>query len=139
MFRIELMDWEQAGPIAGPIRFGIFVGEQNVPPGIELDDKDPECLHAVAYDEAGKAIGTGRLLPDGQIGRMAVIKDWRRRGVGDAILEALVAEARKRGHAEVVVSAQLQAAEFYRNHGFVADGKVYKDAGILHEKMRRKL
>ena len=139
MFRIELMNWEQAGPIAGPIRFGIFVGEQNVPPGIELDDKDPDCLHAVAYDEKGAAIGTGRLLPDGHIGRMAVLKDWRRRGVGDAILEALVAEARKRGHAEVVVAAQLQAAEFYRNHGFVADGKVYQDAGILHANMRKKL
>jgi predicted GNAT family N-acyltransferase len=139
MFRIEIMSWEQAAPVAGPIRFSIFVDEQNVPPGIELDDQDPECLHAVAYDNDGKAIGTGRLLPDGHIGRMAVVKDWRRRGVGDAILDALVEEARKRGHKEVVVSAQLQAAEFYRNHGFVADGKVFKDAGILHEKMRRKL
>jgi predicted GNAT family N-acyltransferase len=139
MFRIEIMNWEQAAPVAGPIRFSIFVDEQNVPPGIELDDRDPECLHAVAYDNDGKAIGTGRLLPDGHIGRMAVVKDWRRRGVGDAILDALVEEARKRGHKEVVVSAQLQAAEFYRNHGFVADGKVFKDAGILHEKMRRKL
>jgi predicted GNAT family N-acyltransferase len=139
MFRIELMDWEKAQPVAGPIRFAIFVGEQNVPSGIELDDLDASCMHAVAYDPDGKAIGTGRLLPDGHIGRMAVIRDWRRRGVGDAILDALIGEARKRGHAEVVVSAQLQAAEFYRNHGFVADGKVYQEAGILHEKMHKKL
>ena len=139
MYRIELMDWERAQTIAGPIRFAIFVGEQNVPSGIELDDKDAECMHAVAYDEAGKAIGTGRLLPDGHIGRMAVVKDWRRQGVGDAILDALVEEARKRGHKEVVVAAQLQAAEFYRNHGFVADGKVYQEAGILHENMRKSL
>lgn len=139
MYRIELMDWEQAQTIAAPIRFAIFVGEQNVPSGIELDDKDAECMHAVAYDEAGKAIGTGRLLPDGHIGRMAVVKEMRRQGVGDAILDALVEEARKRGHKEVVVAAQLQAAEFYRNHGFVADGKVYKEAGILHENMRKAL
>jgi len=139
MYRIELMDWERAQTIAGPIRFAIFVGEQNVPPGIELDDKDAECMHAVAYDDAGKAIGTGRLLPDGHIGRMAVVKDMRRQGVGDAILDALVEEARKRGHKEVVVSAQLQAAEFYRDHGFVADGKVYQEAGILHENMRKTL
>ena len=139
MIRIELMNWEQAQTIAGPIRFNIFVGEQNVPPGIELDDKDAECMHAVAYDAEGKAIGTGRLLPDGHIGRMAVVKDWRRQGVGDAILDALIEEARKRGHKEVVVAAQLQAAEFYRNHGFVADGKVYKEAGILHENMRKAL
>jgi len=139
MVRIELMDWEHAKNIAGPIRFAIFVGEQNVPAGIELDDKDAESLHAVAYDEAGKAIGTGRLLPEGKIGRMAVVKEWRRRGVGADLLEALVGEARRRGLAEVQLSAQLQAAEFYRAHGFVAEGKVYEEAGILHQAMRRSL
>jgi predicted GNAT family N-acyltransferase len=139
MARVELMTWEQAQPVAGPLRFAIFVGEQNVPAGIELDDLDASCVHAVAYDVDGKAIGTGRLLPDGQIGRMAVTMEWRRRGIGAEILAALIDEARKRGHAEVVLSAQLQAAEFYRGQGFVAEGKVYEDAGILHQKMRKKL
>ena len=133
------MTWEQAQPVAGPLRFAIFVGEQNVPAGIELDDLDASCVHAIAYDVDGKAVGTGRLLPDGHIGRMAVVKEWRRRGIGAEILETLINEARKRGHAEVVLSAQLQAAEFYREHGFVSEGKVYEDAGILHQKMRRKL
>ena len=133
------MTWEQAQPTAGPLRFAIFVGEQNVPPGIELDDMDANCVHAVAFDVDGKAIGTGRLLPDGHIGRMAVVKEWRRRGIGAEILEALTGEARKRGHAEVVLSAQLQAMEFYRSFGFAAEGKVYEDAGILHQQMRKKL
>jgi len=139
MFKIEVMSWEKAQPVAGPIRFSIFVGEQNVPPGIELDDKDAECTHAIAYDPAGKAIGTGRLLPDGHIGRMAVVKEWRRQGVGADILNALADEARKQGHKSVVVSAQLQAAEFYRSHGFEAEGKVYQEAGILHQAMRKVL
>jgi predicted GNAT family N-acyltransferase len=139
MPRIELMSWDKAQTIAGPIRFAIFVGEQNVPPGIELDDKDAECMHAVAFDDAGKAIGTGRLLPDGHIGRMAVVKEWRRRGVGALLLNALIDEARRRGHKEVLLSAQLQAAEFYREHGFVAEGKVYQEAGLLHQAMRRAL
>lgn len=139
MARIEIMGWDKAQTIAGPIRFAIFVGEQNVPPGIELDDKDAECVHAVAFDDAGKAIGTGRLLPDGHIGRMAVVQDWRRRGIGALLLNALIEEARKQGHKEVVLSAQLQAAEFYREQGFEAEGKVYQDAGILHQDMRRKL
>ena len=139
MARIELMEWDKAQAIAGPIRFAIFVGEQNVPPGIELDEKDAACVHAIAYDDAGKAIGTGRLLPDGHIGRMAVVKDWRRRGVGAELLEALIAEAKRRGHKEVVLSAQLQALEFYRVHGFVAEGKVYEEAGILHQQMRKVL
>lgn len=139
MARIELLPWEKAQPVAGPLRFAIFVGEQNVPPGIELDDLDAGCVHAVAYDVDGKAIGTGRLLPDGHIGRMAVVVDWRRRGIGAEILEALIDEARKRGHKEVILSAQLQAAEFYRGAGFVAEGKVFEEAGILHQKMRRML
>ena len=139
MARVELMSWEQAQPTAGPLRFAIFVGEQNVPSGIELDDQDANCVHAVAYDVDNKAIGTGRLLPDGTIGRMAVVKEWRRRGIGAEILQALSDEARKRGQAAVVVSAQLQAAEFYREQGFAAEGKVYEEAGILHQKMRKKL
>ncbi len=139
MPRIELMDWDKAQTIAGPIRFAIFVGEQNVPPGIELDDKDASCRHAVAFDDSGKAIGTGRLLPDGHIGRMAVVMEWRRRGIGALILNALVDEARRQGHKEVVLSAQLQAAEFYREQGFEAEGKVYQEAGILHQAMRKKL
>jgi predicted GNAT family N-acyltransferase len=139
MARVELMTWDKAQPVAGPLRFAIFVGEQNVPAGIELDDLDASCTHAIAYDADGKAIGTGRLLPDGQIGRMAVVVEWRRRGIGAEILAALMEEARKRGHADVVLSAQLQAAEFYREQGFAAEGKVYEEAGILHQKMRRKL
>ena len=138
MARVELMSWEQAQPTAGPLRFAIFVGEQNVPSGIELDDLDAKCIHAVAFDVDGKPIGTGRLLPDGHIGRMAVVKEWRRRGIGAEILRALIDEARKRGHKEVMLSAQLQAAEFYRGAGFAAEGKVYEEAGILHQKMRKK-
>ncbi len=139
MARVELMSWEQAQPVAGPLRFAIFVGEQNVPAGIELDDLDAACVHAVAFDADGKPIGTGRLLPDGHIGRMAVVKEWRRRGIGAEILRALMEEARRRGHAEVQLSAQLQAAEFYRGFGFEPEGKVYQEAGILHQRMRRKL
>jgi predicted GNAT family N-acyltransferase len=137
--RVQLMTWEEAQPVAAPIRFAIFVGEQNVPHDIELDEMDEKSLHAVAFDETGKAIGTGRLLPEGKIGRMAVLKEWRRKGVGADLLEALVGEARRRGLAEVKLSAQLQAAEFYRARGFVAEGKVYEEAGILHQAMRRSL
>jgi predicted GNAT family N-acyltransferase len=137
--RVQLMSWQEAQPVAAPIRFAIFVDEQNVPAGIELDDMDEKSLHAVAFDEAGKSIGTGRLLPEGKIGRMAVVKEWRRRGVGADLLDALLEEARRRGLAEVRLSAQLQAAEFYRARGFVAEGKVYEEAGILHQAMRRSL
>ena len=138
-FRIELKDWEQARPSAAPLRYGVFMEEKYALPGIELDELDAQCVHALAIDEAGATIATGRLQPDGSIGRMAVLKDWRRRGVGEAIIQALVEEARRRRYREVTVSVPLQAGEFYRGLGFAADGKVTKDAGLLVQKMRMEL
>ena len=138
-FRIELKDWEQARPSAAPLRYGVFMEEKYALPGIELDDLDAQCAHALAVDEGGATVATGRLQPDGNIGRMAVLKDWRRRGVGEAIIQALVEEARRRSYREVWVSVPLQAAEFYRGLGFAADGKVTKDAGLLVQKMRMEL
>ena len=137
--RVEILDWERARAAAGPIRYAIFLEAKEPPPGVELDELDAQCAHAVAWDESAKAVGTGRLQPDGQIGHLAVLKDARRRGVGAALIAALVAEARKRGFKEVSLSAPLQAAEFYRGFGFAAEGKVYQEAGALHQKMRMAL
>lgn len=136
--RVELLTWEQAEAVAAPIRFAIFLQEKQ-PAGIEVDEHDKHCMHAVAYDDGGTAIGTARLLPDGQIGRMAVVKGWRRRGVGGELLEALIAEARKRGLSEVRLSAPLQALEFYRSQGFVPDGRIQQVDGLLQQAMRKPL
>ena len=138
MVTVELMDWERARPRAAPVRFAVFVHEQRVPAAIELDDMDAECIHAVAF--LGKLpVGTGRLLPDGHIGRMAVMKPWRGQGVGGALLRRLVSAARGRGEREVLLSAQVHALGFYRAHGFTAFGDVYAEAGIPHQQMRLRL
>jgi len=136
--RIELMDWDQARAHASPIRFTVFVEEQRVPAEIELDEHDARCVHAVAFDRQ-TPVGTGRLLPDGHIGRMAVLKEWRGRGVGARLLHALIEKARERGHREVVLSAQIHAMPFYKAHGFTEEGEEYMDAGIPHRDMRRAL
>ena len=138
MLRIELHDWSHARVAASRIRLAVFVQEQRVPPEIELDEKDATSVHALAYD-GGTAVGTGRLLPDGHIGRMAVLKANRARGVGGAILARLIEEARHRGMREVVLSAQTHALEFYRKHGFAAHGAAYMEAGIPHQEMRLRL
>ena len=138
MLRIELMDWNAARAEASRIRLAVFVEEQRVPPEIEMDDKDAVCVHALAYAR-GRPVGTGRLLPDGHIGRMAVLKENRSLGVGGAILERLVEEARRRGMKEVVLSAQTHALGFYRRHGFTEEGEVFEEAGIPHQEMRRML
>jgi predicted GNAT family N-acyltransferase len=136
--RIELLPWERARAYAAPIRFAVFVEEQRVPAEIELDEMDAKSLHAVAFGNR-LPVGTGRLLPDGHIGRMAVLKDWRGRGVGSLILKKLVDAARSRGDREIVLSAQVHATAFYRAHGFAEEGAEYMDAGIPHVDMRRVL
>ena len=136
---IELLSWVEAQREASPIRLAVFVEEQKVPLVMEIDEHDPACMHALARLDDGTVVGTGRLLPDGHIGRMAVLKAWRGQGVGGAILEALVAAARGRGDREVMLSAQTHALKFYGRHGFAEEGEVYDDAGIPHQAMRRKL
>jgi predicted GNAT family N-acyltransferase len=116
----------------------VFVEEQRVPADLEMDDNDATSLHALAY-AAGRAIGTGRLLPDGHIGRMAVLKEWRGQGAGRTMLRRLIDAARERGHAEVALSAQVHALEFYRVEGFEPEGAVYEEAGIPHQAMRLRL
>jgi len=139
MVRIELMEWSRARAEATRIRFAVFVEEQHVPTEIEMDEMEARCVHAVAHSADGEAVATGRLLPDGHIGRMAVLKEWRGQGIGGEILERLTAAARERGDAEVALSAQTHALEFYRRHGFIEQGEVYEEAGIAHQAMRRKL
>ena len=136
MLEIRLLDWPGAQADAKPIRFQVFVDEQRVPAEIELDEHDASCVHALAYSD-GKPVGTGRLLPDGHIGRMAVLKAQRGKGIGTALLRALVDAARHRGDREVVLSAQVHAVGFYRAEGFEAEGPVYEEAGIPHQAMRR--
>ena len=135
MLRIELARWQEAKAEAQRIRFAVFVAEQGVPAGLEMDELDAQCLHALAFHE-NQAVGTARLLPDGHIGRMAVLKARRGRGVGAALLQRLVEAARERGDREALLSAQVHALGFYRAHGFTPYGDVYQEAGIPHQAMR---
>ena len=80
-FYVQLGTWSDLGVRASAIRFEVFVEEQQVPIAEELDAMDAECLHALAFSHQGVAIATGRLLPDGHIGRMAVKLSERKKGV----------------------------------------------------------
>ena len=136
--RIELLPWDKARPHAAPIRFTVFVEEQGVPREIELDEHDAASVHAVAF-EGAQAVGTARLLPDGHVGRMAVLKARRGRGIGARLLTSLIDRAKQRGDVEVALSAQVHAVPFYLAHGFVPVGEEYLEAGIGHQAMKRRL
>lgn len=137
--RIREAEWasEQAALI--DLRRRVFVDEQGVPLEVEIDGLDPDCVHVVADRGNGEIVGTGRLLPEGRIGRMAVDRAWRGRGIGRALLDALVDCAERRGFATVELHAQCHALGFYEGAGFRAQGPVFDDAGIPHRRMARAL
>ena len=134
-FNIEEVRWEEACAQLRAIRREVFVVEQHVPEALEWDGIDGDCAHVLARSADGSPIGTGRLLPDGHIGRMAVLKAWRRRGVGSALLTRLMELARRRGLREVALNAQTYAIPFYAGHGFRAVGEEFMEAGIPHRAM----
>lgn len=138
MLRIELGDWASMAPALEAIRREVFIVEQRVPEEMEWDADDATSVHALALLE-GHPVGCGRLLPDGHIGRMAVRAPHRSRGIGRALLQSLLAEARRRGMREVVLHAQTHALRFYEEQGFVADGPVFDEAGIPHRRMSQTL
>ncbi len=131
--------WTEQQAAAQAIRYAVFVVEQGIPAELEWDEMDAVCLHAVAYDEHGNSLGTGRLLPDGHVGRMAVKKNARGYGVGGALLDALVELARQRGDKCVMLNAQTSAEAFYAVHGFAREGAEFLDAGIPHIGMSKTL
>lgn len=134
---VTIGDWHAQQMHARTVRDDVFIREQNIPVALEWDEMDAVSLHALAFAEAGKAIGTGRLLPDGHIGRMAVTSAMRGAGVGSAILAALMQAAQERGDKTVVLSAQIRAEPFYARHGFEREGDEFMEAGIPHIQMRR--
>lgn len=134
-FEVGLTTWAAGGPQLAAVRRAVFVEEQHIPESLEWDEHDAPSVHGLATDATGHPIGTARLLPDGRIGRMAVIAAWRGRGVGRALLDAMVREARRRGHQRCRLDAQVTAIGFYERAGFVAHGPVFDDAGIPHRAM----
>jgi predicted GNAT family N-acyltransferase len=132
---IEQVDWAARQQALLAIRYAVFVDEQGVPPELEQDEHDATATHLLARTPAGAPVGTARLLPDGHVGRMAVLPAWRGRGIGSDMLHTLIAIARALGHERVVLHAQCQAEAFYRRFGFVAEGEVFADAGIAHRRM----
>ncbi|QJR14085.1 GNAT family N-acetyltransferase [Usitatibacter palustris] len=137
-FAVRIVEWTESGPLLDRVRTIVFVDEQKVPREIESDGRDGKCVHVLAESE-GEAIGAGRLMADGRIGRMAVLAAWRGRGVGGAMLTALMQEARRRGMRETYLHSQSHAKDFYVRHGYVVEGEEYYEAGIAHIGMRAKL
>ena len=127
--------WNQNQKELSEIRRKVFIEEQHVPEELEWDEFDDTSHHVLALNHNNAPLGCGRIKPDGQIGRMAVLKDWRNKGVGNAILKALLNRAIESGLNEVYLHAQLTAIKFYEKYGFIVNSNEFMDAGIPHKTM----
>jgi predicted GNAT family N-acyltransferase len=131
-FMVRRADWQADEAAIAGVRREVFVTEQSVPEKLEWEALDPECVWFVALAACASVVGIVRLTPDARIGRTAVQATWRRRGVGAALLAAVLDEARRRGFSAVHLSAQTHAVPFYARFGFQPKGDIYQDAGIPH-------
>ena len=138
MFTLELCRWDDNEADLRAVRTTVFIEEQAIPEHEEWDEMDAVSVHLIARLD-GRAVGTGRLLPDGRIGRMAVLQEARRTGLGSAILQRLMAAASGAGHKESTLNAQVAVMPFYAAHGFQPEGEVFDECGIPHQRMRAPL
>ncbi|MFF7710087.1 GNAT family N-acetyltransferase [Pseudomonas sp. NPDC007930] len=134
---VRVADWHRDYPDLRRIREAVFVVEQAVPPEQEWDGDDEHAVHFLAC-EGEFAVGTARLTPDGHIGRVAVLKDWRGLSIGEALLQAAIAQAARQGLGELKLTAQVQARAFYERQGFEVVSDEFVEAGIAHVDMLRR-
>jgi ElaA protein len=142
---IELL-WAPPGEVpeeALALRLRVFCEEQGVLPEEEVDGRDGEALHLLARTGGeGVVVGTLRLLRDGgtaKIGRVAVERTWRRRGVALSMLQLALARAEELGCSRARLGAQLDAVELYRRAGFEIESEPFEEARIMHVWMGRAL
>jgi putative N-acetyltransferase (TIGR04045 family) len=125
------------------VREQVFCREQGVAKSEELDGLDDRALHLVALEPGGRrVIGTLRLLlaaGEAKIGRVAVERDWRRRGIASRMLTMALAGARERGCRRARLAAQLQATRLYEAAGFAVESEPFEEAGMPHVWMGRGL
>ena len=138
-FTVRLADWTRDRAALAQIRRTVFIDEQGVPEALEWDAGDAGAVHFLAVLGDGTPVGCARLLSNGHVGRMAVLPAWRGCGIGRALLDAALVEARARGQHRVELSAQRHAAGLYARAGFIAVSEPYLEAGIPHVAMHKTL
>jgi len=134
-----MVDWSSEEQTLRMIRETVYIMEQGVHEEEEFDGQDAGCVHLLVEDKKGRPIATARMQKSGQIGRMAVLRHWRKKGVGSAMLIKLFVEARLMGLKQLTADAQVRALPFYEKHGFRVVGDEFMDARIPHKKVIKDL
>ena len=134
-YTLKLTRWDKEQTSLSEIRRRVFIEEQQVPEELEWDEDDKACIHVLVTNNQ-TPIATGRIKMDGHIGRMAVLKDYRNKGVGSAVLKALINFSKTLKMKSVYLHAQTSAIPFYEKHDFKTSSKEFMDAGIPHKTMQ---
>lgn len=121
------------------VRNLVFIVEQQIPVELEFDELDSQCHLFIARDMQRLPIGTARLSPEGKLGRMAVLPEWRGQGVGESLLRAVIEKARNMNLSKITAHAQLGALGFYEKSGFIKVGDVFSEVGIAHQAVQIEL
>jgi predicted GNAT family N-acyltransferase len=137
-FDIAIVNFSEKQAEITSVRRTVFVEEQNVPESIDFDGSDTDFIHVLATDKNGLPVGTARINREGRIGRMAVLKNYRRQGIGRKMIPALMNYGRKNSITDFHVSSQVIAVDFYKKMGFEPTGKEFLEAGIKHINMNQK-
>lgn len=137
--RIRRTRWAADQEKLAALRRKVFIEEQHVPEDLEWDEYDEPSTHFLAETAGGVPVGCIRLIPSGQISRLCVLDERRSEGIGRALLETVIAEARASGLREIFLHAQTHATSFYESAGFSVDGGIFVEAGIPHRLMVRLL
>ncbi len=121
------------------IRSRVFVDEQHLTSNARSDPDDRRSIHYLASVD-GEPVGTGRLTilgREAQIAWVAVLKEWRKFGIGRALMEAMIERSKSEQADYIVLNAQVHALEFYRRLGFHTVGQQFVMARIPHQVMVR--
>jgi predicted GNAT family N-acyltransferase len=139
-FRVVISDYQTQNDAIRAVRTEVFLVEQEIPPELEYDNDDLTCLHAVAWN-GDLAVGTARLdvKQEGRIGRVAVLKNYRRQGIGSMLMHSLEESAKSNGLRRIWFHSQVSAVPFYLSLGYRPYGEEYLEANIPHLSMEKEL
>ena len=136
--KIRIADWHTDKHSLAQIRRRVFIEEQNVPEDMEWDEHDNSSIHFIATHK-DKVIACARLKTDGQIGRMAVLAEYRNKGIGSKLLQFVLLTAKQQKQKSIYLHAQVSAIAFYKKHGFTASGNIFYEAEIPHREMSKRI
>jgi predicted GNAT family N-acyltransferase len=136
---VEETTWEFSKLPLETIRRQVFMKEQFCPEEEEFDGLDAQAIHFLAKDKDGNVVGCCRIVNGNKLERMAVVENYRGKGVGKLLMESSLNSMRNKKETSVKIHAQTHALQFYQSFGFVSYGDIFMEAGIPHSKMELNL